>query len=163
MAITLSNHLKATLYPANILTEEICRIPLDKCFTILHFSYACSRERNKSGFPQGNTTTTFLDFTIRLLQPDDGKYFYQLMQQNEPGDFTFIFNADIQKRQFVTGYEDGMVVCGYVVDVEDDYSTTPVADGSTEQMMIHVKLLVANITYIGMNGNRSIIISRDNK
>lgn len=160
MAITLSNHLKATLYPANVLTEEKCRIPIDKCFTILHFNYECSRERDKTGFPFGDTTTTILEFTVRLLRPEDGKLFYQQMQRNEPGDFTFLFNVDMQNRQTVIGYEDGMVVGGYVVDVEDDYTTTPVSDGSTEQMLIKIKLLVANITYIGVNGNRSIIISR---
>jgi len=53
-----------------------------------------------------------------------------------------------------------MVVCGYVVDVEDDYSTTPSKNGYTEQMQIHVKLMIANITYIGTNGNRNLEISR---
>ena len=136
------------------------RIPCDKCFTVLHFSYECRRDRNKAGFPFGNTMTTFLNFTIRLMRPEAGKQFYQQMQQNEPGDYTFMFNATLLNHVFVTGFEDAMVVSGYVVDVEDDFSTTPADDGSTEQMLINVKLLVANITYLGMNGNRNIAITR---
>lgn len=160
MAINLSNHLKAMIYPSNILAKDICRIPMDKCFTVLHFNYECKKERNQAGFPFGDTTSTILSFTIKLMNPEDGKLFYQQMQMNEPGDYTFLFNAELQNRQVVTDSEDAMVVCGYVVDVKDDYSSTPSVDGSTEQMQIHVKLLVANITYIGTNGNRYVEISR---
>ena len=140
--------------------EKRFRIPCDRCFTVLHFSYECKRERNKSGYPFGNTTSTILDFTIRLMSPEDGKPFYQQMQQNEPEFFTFLFNATLFNRQYVTGYEDAMVVNGYVIDVEDDFTNAPTSEGSTEQMLIHVKLLVANITYIGVNGDRYIEISR---
>ena len=48
----------------------------------------------------------------------------------------------------------------YVIDVEDDFTNAPTSEGSTEQMLIHVKLLVANIIYIGVNGDRYIEISR---
>lgn len=162
MAISLSNHLKAMLYTDDVrlLDERRLRIPCDRCFTVLHFSYECKRERNKSGYPFGNTTSTILDFTIRLMSPEDGKPFYHQMQQNEPEFFTFLFNATLFNRQYVTGYEDAMVVNGYVIDVEDDFTNAPTSEGSTEQMLIHVKLLVANITYIGVNGDRYIEISR---
>ena len=82
------------------------------------------------------------------------------MRQNEPGDFTFMFNTNLQQRAVVTSFEDAMVVNGYVVDVEDDFTTTSEGTASTEQMLIHVQLLVASITYIGTNGNRVIAITR---
>ena len=162
MAITLSNHLKATLYTDDIrsLDERRFRIPFDRCFTVLHFSYECRRERNKLGYPFGDTTSTILDFTVRLMSPEDGKPFYHQMQQNEPDYFTFMFNVTLFNRQAVTGYEDAMIVNGYVIDVDDDFTNAPTSEGDTEQMLIHVKLLVANITYVGLNGNRSIEISR---
>jgi hypothetical protein len=162
MAITLSNHLKATLYTDDIrsLDERKFRIPYDRCFTVLHFSYECRRERNKLGYPFGDTTSTILSFTVRLMSPEDGKPFYHQMQQNEPEFFTFLFNVTLFNRQAVTGYEDAMIVNGYVIDVDDDFTNAPTSEGDTEQMLIHVKLLVANITYVGLNGNRSIEISR---
>jgi hypothetical protein len=162
MAITLSNHLKATLYTDDIrsLDERKFRIPYDRCFTVLHFSYECRRERNKLGYPFGDTTSTILNFTVRLMSPEDGKPFYHQMQQNEPEFFTFLFNVTLFNRQAVTGYEDAMIVNGYVIDVDDDFMNAPTSEGDTEQMLIHVKLLVANITYVGLNGNRSIEISR---
>jgi hypothetical protein len=162
MAITLSNHLKATLYTDDIrsLDERKFRIPYDRCFTVLHFSYECCRERNKLGYPFGDTTSTILNFTVRLMSPEDGKPFYHQMQQNEPEFFTFLFNVTLFNRQAVTGYEDAMIVNGYVIDVDDDFTNAPTSEGDTEQMLIHVKLLVANITYVGLNGNRSIEISR---
>ena len=163
MAITLSNHLKATLYTDDIrsLDERKFRIPYDRCFTVLHFSYECRRERNKLGYPFGDTTSTILNFTVRLMSPEDGKPFYHQMQQNEPEFFTFLFNVTLFNRQAVTGYEDAMIVNGYVIDVDDDFTNAPTSEGDTEQMLIHVKLLVANITYVGLNGNRSIEISRN--
>ena len=162
MAMTLSNHLKATLYTDDIrsLDERKFRIPYDRCFTVSHFSYECSRERNKLGYPFGDTTSTILDFTVRLMSPEDGKPFYHQMHRNEPEFFTFMFNVTLFNKQAVTGYEDAMVVNGYVIDVVDDFTNESTSEGNTEQMLIHVKLLVANITYIGMNGNRSIEISR---
>ena len=162
MAITLSNHLKATLYTDDIrsLDERKFRIPYDRCFTVLHFSYECRRERNKLGYPFGDTTSTILNFTVRLMSPEDGKPFYHQMQQNEPEFFTFLFNVTLFNRLAVTGYEDAMIVNGYVIDVDDDFTNAPTSEGDTEQMLIHVKLLVANITYVGLNGNRSIEISR---
>ena len=162
MAINLSNHLKAVFYPGNILTEDVYGIHMDHCFTVLHFNYECSKERDKAGFPFGNTKNTFLNFTLRLMRPEDGKLFYRQMQQNEPGSYTFLFNVKHENHR-IKSSEDDMVVNGYVVDVEDDYTTTPMSDGSTEQMQIHVKLLVANITYVGMNGNRTLAISRNNQ
>lgn len=166
MAMNLSNHLKAIIYPGNILTEDVCGIHKDKCFTVLHFNYECCKERDKAGFPYGKTTSTFLDFTLRLMSPEDGKMFYQQMHRNEPCDYTFMFNVKFKQHlldSLIKESEDDMVVSGYVVDVEDDYTTTPLGDGTTEQMQIHVKLLVANMTYIGTNGNRSIDISRSNQ
>ena len=162
MAISLSNHLKATLYTDDIrsLDERKFRIPYDRCFTVLHFSYECRRERNKLGYPFGDTTSTILNFTVRLMSPEDGKPFYHQMQQNEPEFFTFLFNVTLFNRLAVTGYEDAMIVNGYVIDVDDDFTNAPTSEGDTEQMLIHVKLLVANITYVGLNGNRSIEISR---
>ena len=162
MAITLSNHLKATLYTDDIrsLDERKFRIPYDRCFTVLHFSYECRRERNKLGYPFGDTTSTILNFTVRLMSPEDGKPFYHQMQHNEPEFFKFLFKVTLFNRQAVTGYEDAMIVNGYVIDVDDDFTNAPTSEGDTEQMLIHVKLLVANITYVGLNGNRSIEISR---
>ena len=159
MAITLSDHLKALLYPANLLMEEGCRIPREKCFTVLKFDYECNRSQDRAGFPYGETNTTILNFTIRLMRPEEGKQFFQQMQQNEPGYYTFLFNAR-HTEQTVTDYEDAMMVRGFVIDVEDDYTTTPSMKGSTEQMLIHVKLLLAHITYVGTNGNRTIAITR---
>ena len=154
-----SDHLKAVLYPDSFL-EVMENVEKRHCQTIQHFSYKCERNRNDAGFPYGNTIPTELQFTVKLGSPDDGKVFYQQMQQNEPFDHTFIFNATFDQNDRLSSYEDAMVVNGYVIDVEDDFTNAPTSEGSTEQMLIHVKLLVANIAYIGVNGDRYIEISR---
>ena len=134
-----SDHLKAVLYPEN-LQEVGNNVEKRLCQTIQHFSYKCQRSRNDAGFPYGETTPTELLFTIRLGAPDDGKVFYQQMQRNELFDHTFIFNASFDQTDRLKTYDDAMIVRGYVVDVKN---------GTVQQIMIHVILLLSSITYVG--------------
>ena len=90
--LNFSDHLKAVLYPENLMEVEE-NLEKRLCQTIQHFSYKCQRSRNDAGIPYGNTTPTELQFTVRLETPDDSKVFYQRMQQNELFDHTFLFNA----------------------------------------------------------------------
>jgi hypothetical protein len=51
--------------------------------------------------------------------------------------------------QRLAGYEDGMVVNGYVVNVEEQYSSLQDDSGVDKQMMLNVELLVRSTTYMG--------------
>ena len=88
----LSNHLKAVIYPENLLENDV-RILREHCAMITQFSYQCSRSRNDAGYPYGKTLPSTIDFTVRLGVPEDGKLYYEQMHQNQPATFTFIFNA----------------------------------------------------------------------
>ena len=46
-------------------------------------------------------------------------------------------------------YDDGMVVNGYVVSVEEQYNSLKDDDGLDKQMMLEVKLLVRSTIYMG--------------
>jgi hypothetical protein len=53
-----------------------------------------------------------------------------------------------------------MIVKGFVVDVEDDYTS---ADGEdAEQMLVHVRLLINSIIYNGRDRNRTLEIYKSN-
>ncbi len=154
--LNYSDHLKAVLYPDSFL-EVMENVEKRHCQTIQHFSYKCERNRNDAGFPYGNTIPTELQFTVKLGLPDDGKVFYQQMQQNEPFDHTFIFNATFDQNDRLSSYEDAMVVNGYVVDVKEDYDATVTEDGTVQQILIQVTLLLSSITYVGKDDNSKIL------
>ena len=79
------------------------------------------------------------------------------MQQNDLFDYTFIFNATYDQHDRLSSYEDAMVVKGYVVDVKEDYDATVTEDGTVQQILIQVILLLSSITYIGKDDNSKIL------
>lgn len=154
--LNFSDHLKAVLYPENLMEVEE-NLEKRLCQTIQHFSYKCQRSRNDAGIPYGNTTPTELQFTVKLDTPDDSKVFYQRMQQNELFDHTFLFNATFDQRDRLKSYDDAMIVRGFVVDVREDYDATVTSNGTVQQILVQVNLLLSSITYVGKENNSKIL------
>ena len=69
-----------------------------------------------------------------------------------PFRYTFLFNAtfDSKKKNKLSVYEDGMVVTGYIVELEEFFDE-PVGDSSDEQSLLRCRLLLCNIIYLGTN------------
>ena len=151
-----SDHLKAVLYPENLMEVEE-NLEKRLCQTIQHFSYKCQRSRNDAGIPYGNTTPTELQFTVKLDTPDDSKVFYQRMQSNELYDYTFLFNATFDQRDRLKSYDDAMIVRGFVVDVKEDYDAMVNEDGSVQQILIQVTLLLSSITYVSKDDKHQVL------
>jgi len=158
MAMSISNHIKAVLFPGNINDDERS-ILKDNCLTVQHFSYTCDRNRDDAGFPQGPTLPTGITFVLRLLHPNDSKVFYTRLTDNDPHAYTFIFNASYGQNGRIASYDDALLVNGYVVDVEDSFCTQSAADGYTEQMLITVKMLVNSLTYKGKENDKVLMIN----
>ena len=160
MMTTLSNYLKAVLYPENYQENELQNVLKEQCFTVQDFSYECCRKRNEAGSPYGNTQPTTMKFTIKLQSPDDGKIFYRQMKENELFHFSFFFNATFGEFNRLKKFDDAMVVRGYVVDVEEDYDCQVAADGKPNQMLICVTLLLSSIIYKGLERDKKLEITR---
>jgi hypothetical protein len=63
------------------------------------------------------------------------------------------------ENQRLNTYEDGMVVNGYIVHIEENYTTAAQQDGSNTQIELSVKLLSRSVTYLGADNNyKSIFI-----
>lgn len=154
--LNYSDHLKAVLYPYNLQDVEE-NLEKRLCQTIQHFSYKCQRSRNDAGIPYGNTTPTELQFTVKLDTPDDSKVFYQRMQSNELYDYTFLFNATFDQRDRLKSYDDAMIVRGFVVDVKEDYDAMVNEDGSVQQILIQVTLLLSSITYVSKDDKHQVL------
>ena len=121
----------------------------ENCLTVQHFDYQCEHKRNASGEVYGPTEPVILKFTVRVNSPKHAKVFYSNLLSNSYFNYSFLFNATFNANQRLGDYEDGMVVNGYVVSVEENYSTGKNATGEDEQILLDVTILARSVTYMG--------------
>lgn len=160
MSGTILNQVKMLLVLEDI-AEQGLDVRQNNSFTVQHFSYTCCRRRNDSGIPYGPTLPAYLDFTVKVVSDNNGKVFLERMQTNETFPYSFLFNASFNEVRRLSEFEDAMVASGYIVDVEEEYESTPAADGTTEQMLFHIKLLISNLAYLGRDRTLDLTITKD--
>lgn len=155
MAEILSNHIKASLITEDI--SEIQSVPQSKCLTVQHFDYKCERSRNEEGEPYGTTMSATLRCTVRST--GSLQVFYERMQSTTPYAYTFLFNSTFDERKVLSGYEDAMIITGYIIDIEEVFDTTSPTPDDTTQMLLKLQILLSNITYVGKTQNNNRILS----
>ena len=139
---TLSNELRAVLVQDSFL-ENPKNVLKEKCLVLQNFSYECERMRNN------------------VNSPSHARELYQRLALNGHNDFSILFNVTYDNNSRLAGYEDGMVVNGYVVSVEEKYSSLRDESGLDKQMELDVKVLVRSTIYLGreeQNNLKSIFI-----
>lgn len=148
MATLYSNELKALVVPEDFL-ENPMNVLKEHCLTIQHFDYQCEHKRNALGEVYGPTEPVILKFSVRVNSPRHAKVFYSNLLSNSYFNYSFIFNATFNANQRLAEYEDGMVINGYVVSVEENYSTDKRVTGEDEQILLDVTILARSVTYMG--------------
>ncbi len=158
MATLYSNELKAVVVMENFL-ENPLNVLKENCMTVQHFNYDCEHKRNESGEVYGATNPVMLEFTVRANSPRQAKAFYKEIVSNEHSNFSFLFNVKYNENQRLSTYEDGMVVNGYIVHIEENYTSSTQEDGSMTQIELTATLLCRSVTYLGADNNfRSVFI-----
>ncbi len=157
MTQLLSNHIKATLFLEDF-TEGNPPVYQSKCLTVQEFNYNLRRSRDDFGVPYGPTVSVIMNFAVRIIRPEDGKAFYKRMSDFTPHSYTFFFNAAFNTDRQLSDYEDAMVANGHIIDLEQVYNDKPLADGTTEQMLLKVKLLLTDITFEGTFSDKKLEI-----
>lgn len=147
MATLYSNELKAFVVAEDFL-ENPMSVLKENCLTVQHFDYQCEHKRNASGEVYGPTEPVILKFTVRVNSPKHAKVFYSNLLSNSYFNYSFLFNATFNANQRLGDYEDGMVVNGYVVSVEENYSTGKNQTGEDEQILLDVTILARSVTYM---------------
>ena len=144
-------------------TQEFKTAPREKYQTVQHYAYSSLRSRNDAGFPHGPALTTIMDFTIRLQLPANSKVFHKRMHDNNAYPYSFIFDPEFNPsgKKILKNYVSAMVVVGNVIDVEETFDAQPDNKGNSKQMEVHVKLLVKDITYIGVNQSKKLVLMQD--
>lgn len=158
MATFYSNELKAVVVMENFL-ENPLNVMKENCMTVQHFNYECEHKRNEAGEIYGAINPVMLEFTVRVNSPRQARAFYKELVSNEHSNYSFLFNVKYNENQRLNTYEDGMVVNGYIVHIEENYTTAAQQDGSNTQIELSVKLLSRSVTYLGADNNyKSIFI-----
>ena len=152
MGTLYSNELKAVVVMDNFL-DNPRNVLKENCLTVQHFNYECVHKRNDSGEIYGAVNPVMLDFVIRANSPRQARAFYKEIVSNEHTNFSFLFNVTYNENQRLDNYEDGMVVNGYIVHIEEEYSSRSNQAGSSTQIELHVKLLARSVTYLGADNN----------
>jgi hypothetical protein len=145
---TLSNELKAVLFRENFL-DNPRNVLKENCLVIQNFSYECERMRNNSSDVYGASKPVILSFTIRVNSPLHARELYRRLALNGHYDYSILFNVTYDANQRLKDFEDGMVVNGYVVSVEENYSAGKNVTGEDEQILLDVTIMVRRVTYLG--------------
>lgn len=147
-----SNELKAVLILDNFqdAPESVLR---ENCIMVSHLDYHCEYRRNDSNSVYGAVDPVILNFSIRIGSVKKATPFYRHLVENGHYVYTFLYNTTYDQNDRIATYEDGMVVDAFVVKVEQEYTTQRTGHDSDEQIMLHVKLLVRSITYLGTDKN----------
>ena len=158
MADNYSNYLKVILFTGDI-CETYAGITRDHCFTVQHFDYESKRFRSKENDANFHAEEpTILDFTIRINTPETGKELFSQIQKQESFAYSFLFNATFNAINSLESYEDAMVARGNIIDIEEVFYTER-NNGQQEQMLMHVKLLLNSITFVGKQHNLELSIN----
>ena len=152
MAKLYSNEVKAIVVPENFL-DNPANVLKDHCMTVLHFDYQCEHKLNASGEVYGATQPVVLKFTVRVNSPSHVRVFYRNLVTDGYFCYSFLFNASFNDNMRLADYEDGMVVEGSILSIEEKYSSLKNQKGEDEQILLNVKLLARSVTYMGMEEN----------
>jgi hypothetical protein len=147
-----SNELKAMVIPENF-QESPMNVLKEKCLMVTHMEYECEYLRNESNTVYGSVRPVVMHFQVRVGVAHHVRLFYNWLSQNGHYNVSFLFNATFDSNNRLSGYDDGMVVDGYVVKIEEIFSTEKTALGQDEQVLLDVDMLVRSIEYMGRDNN----------
>lgn len=150
--------LKAVLFTNNL--AEVGRgVVQSQCFTVQDYHYHCYRERDDQGNPYGGILSEYLDFSVIVSNLQLCKFFFQSMELNENTPLSFIFNATFTNTGRLYDFEDGLVTYGYIIDVEESCDEND--HSGEEQLLIHVRMLLSNMIFIGNETIHYLEITKD--
>lgn len=150
--------LKAVLYNNNV-AEVAGSVVQSQCFTVQDYHYHCYRERDAQGNPFGGVLSEYLDFSVVVADIEASKFFYQCMDQSETTPVSFLFNATFGPTGRLTEFEDGLITYGYVVNVDEGCENND--ETGQEQVLLHVRMLLSNMLFMGSNSVHYLEITKD--
>ena len=150
-----SKELKAVVTLDNVL-DGAKRVLKENCLVVQNFDYQCTFKRNENGRVYGAMESVILSFRVLVNDPRHAMIFLMELASNNVSCFSFLFNATYGPNERLRDYEDGMVVRGYLVSAEEQYSTETSETGRYKQMLLDLKLLVSEVIYLGYEEDKNL-------
>lgn len=148
MATLYSNEQKAVVIVDNII-DSASVIYKNHCLEVQRFRYDCCRKLNQEGEIFGPMEPVILNFRIRVNSPAHSKEFYSSLVSKSRINLSFLFNTSYGMHERLEGYEDGLVVNGYITSVKETFNSAKNDKGQNSQMMLNIEVLVCSTVYMG--------------
>lgn len=136
-------------------TDNSIRIVKSHCYSLQNYTYDCFRSRDEQGIPYGNTAASVLRFTVRFVQMNESKSFYQKLKSNESCIISFFFNATFTDNQELSSYDSALAMKGFIVDLKEQFQSK-----SQKQVELIVEFLIKSIVYVGKDHAKELIVTR---
>ena len=152
MAQLSSNELKAVVVQDNFL-ENPLSVLKENCQTVQHFDYRCEHKCTDDGQVYGVLEPVILQFSIRVNSPLHTRPYFRAMASNLLSRYSLIFNATFGATRRLTDYEDGMVVEGFIVHIEEKSAGKDASGKEDQQTLLSMTIQVHSIIYVGRDRN----------
>jgi hypothetical protein len=149
-----SNQLKAVLFLGDI--TELKNLRQEDGYTIQDFDYQSFRSRDKLGQPYGPSNASLARITLRSISGDGYKSLYNILKQRECYSFSVLYNVKYADDRLVESYDTATVLNGYIVEIEEIFSTN---NKKSPSMILNMKVLLHDVNYIGVNTHRRLVVN----
>ena len=146
----VSNQTKAVLYPENMLSHQwLCRAD---CIVVQSYAFDLMHNRNAYGESYDNGEGGTMTMTLRVGTRANLRFVYERLSHTVSSPFSVMFNVSYDQQGYVKDYESAFMAEAYVVDVEECFDRDA-ANQEGKQMSLILTLLLASLTYVGMNAH----------
>ena len=133
--------------------EESTVVYKTKTLEIQHLNYDSCRKLSEEGKIYGPMEPTILCFRVRVNDPSHSDVFYSALATKARQKFSLLFNTTYGVFERLGGYEDGLVINGYVTSVKQEYKSGKEENGHGSLVMLDVEVLVCSVVYLGAERN----------
>lgn len=141
--------LHCKLYTEDVIENEF-KIT-GKPINVQRFDSNIYRAREEKGIPDGPSFAE-VNFTVKLGETQNAREFYQKIKDFDRHPFSFLFNSGTKDGSILSDFRSGMVVWGYIAELEERFEVANEAGTSKPLTMLDIRLIVSRMTFIGSDG-----------
>ncbi|MCQ2143722.1 MAG: hypothetical protein MJY56_06610 [Bacteroidales bacterium] len=121
-----------------------------QALTLVHFEYNLNHVHDGNGVVESSILGD-VSFVVRLGEMSNADIFLSHLQSLQTQSYTFLFD-DVVSSGEVTDFRSGLVVTGYVYDVDEDY---------TGETLLTVRIKPLTFKFLGDNTSVELDIYND--
>ncbi len=119
---------------------------ISNMLTVQDMDYSLSM----SGGNAAGHSLASIRISVKLGEDDNVRHFLERMIENDECAFTILFNP-VQGNSNITKFGKAIVLWGHITDIEEDYTSDIKADTLLPQTLLHIRISLTDLKYIGTN------------